>query len=157
DEWRGQSRKAKESKYGMTDLWDPIRRTEVCASCHVGNAKEGKVVTHEMYAAGHPPLPSFEIATFGDGMPRHWQLLAQKSKTAQELLQYDPRELEQTKLVLISGIQCFRDSMRLLAAQAKKSAEEKQGIDLAQLDCAACHHDLIRPSWRQERGYKGKP
>ena len=32
----------------------------MCLSCHLGNAREGRVVTHEMYAAGHPPLPGFE-------------------------------------------------------------------------------------------------
>ena len=28
-----------------------------------------------MYAAGHPPLKSVELASFGDRMPRHWRLL----------------------------------------------------------------------------------
>ncbi len=30
-------------------------------------------MTHEMYAAGHPPLPSVELQTFCEEMPQHWQ------------------------------------------------------------------------------------
>jgi hypothetical protein len=37
DEWRKLDRKSKERDYGMTDLWNPVRRAEVCASCHIGN------------------------------------------------------------------------------------------------------------------------
>jgi hypothetical protein len=34
---------------------------ERCTSCHVGREADGRFVTHEMYAAGHPPLPPLEI------------------------------------------------------------------------------------------------
>ena len=64
--WQKLDRKTKEELYGMNDLWDPVRRAETCASCHIGNYAQGKVVTHAMYAAGHPPLPSFEAATFSE-------------------------------------------------------------------------------------------
>ena len=33
---------------------------------------------HEWYAAGHPPLPSFELASFEAQMPVHWQSLPRK-------------------------------------------------------------------------------
>ena len=42
---------------------DPVRRTELCLSCHLGSTSENKMVTHAMYAAGHPPLPGFEMET----------------------------------------------------------------------------------------------
>src|SRR5262249_28596977 len=47
--WR---RKAPEEKLklGMRDLRNPAVRTQLCVSCHVGNAAEGKVITHAMYA-----------------------------------------------------------------------------------------------------------
>src|SRR5579883_1654145 len=51
DEWRAKSPKAK-FEMGMRDLRDPVSRAEVCVSCHVGNAGEGKVVSHAMFAAG---------------------------------------------------------------------------------------------------------
>src|SRR5205807_1825184 len=42
-------------------------------SCHIGNAVEGKVVSHAMMAAGHPPLPPIEMATFTRNEPQHWR------------------------------------------------------------------------------------
>jgi hypothetical protein len=70
--WRKKTPEEKE-KLGMVNLRDPVRRAELCMSCHVGNAAEGKVVTHAMFAAGHPPLPPFEVATFSQNMPQHWR------------------------------------------------------------------------------------
>ena len=64
----------------MTDLWDPIVRVRTCVSCHVGNVEQGKVLTHAMYAAGHPPLPGIEASTFAAAMPNHWKPLSQKRK-----------------------------------------------------------------------------
>ena len=43
---------------------NPARRAERCTSCHVGSESEGRFVTHEMYAAGHPPLPPVEVMAF---------------------------------------------------------------------------------------------
>jgi hypothetical protein len=43
-----------------------------------------------------------------------------------------------------------------MAAQVTQDAG-KNWPELAQFDCYACHHDLKSPSWRQQRGYKGKP
>jgi hypothetical protein len=159
--WQRLSREEKEKKYGMYDLWDPAKRTAICTSCHLGNGAENKVVTHAMYAAGHPPLPSFEIGTFDKAMPRHWELLRDKTPAAQKRLQYDGTSLEQTKLVAESGVADLRDAMALLASEAKKCAGDGRGteqtLDLAQFDCYACHHDLKAPSWRQKRGYTGAP
>ena len=41
------------------------------------------MVTHEMYAAGHPPLPGFEIATFCSQMPPHWESAAENCGAGQ--------------------------------------------------------------------------
>jgi hypothetical protein len=159
--FRPLSRKAKEDQYGMRDLWDPVRRTELCSSCHIGNKAQGKFVTHEMYAAGHPPLPGFEVGNFSDQMPRHWQYLREKSPALQKELGLKKGEQEQTKLVLVGAAVALRDTMRLLEAQAAEVArapmESDRVLDLANFDCYACHHDLTSPSWRQKRGYKGKP
>lgn len=161
--WRGLSRETKEKQYGMRDLWDPEKRATLCASCHIGNAGEGKVVTHAMYAAGHPPLPSIELATFADAMPRHWKYLAEKPVSVQKILEYDPAKagLERTEFVVVSALVSFRESMTLLAMQAEQGADAKDPDqswpELAQFDCYACHHDLKSNSWRQRRGYVGKP
>ncbi len=161
EEWRKKPRQEKEDVWGMTDLWDPAKRTKKCASCHIGNSDEGKVVTHAMYAAGHPPLPGVEVSTFSDAMPRHWQYLKEKKEAAQKLLDYKPDELERTKLVVIGGLVDLQEAMNLLATQAEaqtRAAEpEGRALDLAQLDCYACHHELKVPGWRQARGYSGTP
>ena len=162
-EWRRRSREEKEHEFGMKDLWDPAKRSKLCLSCHVGDLADGKFVTHAMYAAGHPPLPGVELATFSEEMPRHWQYLAEKKPEVQQLLKFDPQDasLEKTRLVLSSGLAAFRDSMQLLAKQAAEATdgreEEKAWPELAQFDCYACHHELKTPAWRQNRHPKGKP
>jgi hypothetical protein len=160
-QWRALSREEKEQKFGMTDLWDPAKRTRMCASCHIGNAAEGKVVTHAMYAAGHPPLPGFEPALFSDAMPRHWEYLREKKPEAQKLLNFDPSKLEKTELVVVGGAVALREALDVVASQARTAADGKDPatrlLDWAQFDCYACHHDLRSPSWRQQRGYSGPP
>src|SRR5262249_28360518 len=74
----------REVNCGMYTLHAPVGRAELCASCHVGNLHEGKFVTHEMYAAGPPPLPGFEAATFSNSMPRHWRYMHEKSEALQK-------------------------------------------------------------------------
>lgn len=157
--WRSQTPKEKEAKYGMTDLWDPEKRAALCASCHIGNTKEGKVVTHAMYAAGHPPLPGIEMATFSNAMPRHWKYRSEKDPKVREIINYDAAKegLEQTKFVVVAALVSFRESLNLLADQASADAKEAGWPELAQFDCYACHHDLKSDSWRQKRGYAGKP
>jgi hypothetical protein len=114
-----------------------------------------------MYAAGHPPLPGLEVATFSNAMPRHWQDLREKKPDVQRLLNYNPAEHEETKAVVVGGAVEFKQTMNLLATQAEMRARagdpEQRLLDLAQVDCYACHHELKIPSWRQERGYSGSP
>lgn len=158
--WRDLSRPEKNQRFGMTDLWDPVTRATKCASCHIGNPEEQKVVTHAMYAAGHPPLPGLETATFSDAQPRHWQYLREKEDIAKKDLGFNPLRREQTELVAVSGIVALRETMRLFAAQARQEGlvkePETHWPDFARFDCYACHHDLQVPSWRQARGYAGR-
>ncbi len=166
--WQNYNREEKETKFGMTDLWDPVKRATLCASCHVGNSAEGKVVTHEMYAAGHPPLPSFEVASFCDAMPRHWETWQEKLKRQPDKkdlyakgfqFSTDPPEWQQTRLAVLGSVATFRESMNLVAKEAELGARDEKHAwpELAVFDCYACHHDLKTKSWRQERGYEGPP
>ena len=151
------SRDKKETEYGMTDLWDPAKRTALCASCHIGNHAEGKFVTHEMYAAGHPILPGFEVATFSEQMPRHWQLMREKLPEVQKIQGHSASEWEESQLLLVGSAVTLRESMRLLAKQAEYASLKGEMLDWALLDCISCHHDLRLPSWRQEQARLGKP
>lgn len=160
--WRKTTPKEKEDKFGFVDVRNPIRRAKQCFSCHIGNVKEGKVVTHEMYAAGHPPLPGIEIETFASQMQSHWRFLQEKGefqfrdeyvKANFPGVEHDPlTDLPRTKSVMIGGVIALRESLNLFASQAVEENGEAWP-ELAVFDCAACHHDLSSPSWRQNRGY----
>ena len=169
-DWTHLDRKTKERRYGMTDLWDPVRRTEVCASCHIGNVAEKKVVTHTMYAAGHPPLPGFEVSTFSKAQPAHWESLRKKAELPQRWQRLQPppnsRNLENTQLIVVGGLVSLRESMKLIRDQAEAVGRDSQSTgwpDFARFDCYACHHELQAAdgaSWRQSRrrdAYPGRP
>ncbi len=158
-EWRLLSNAEKRAK-GMVNVRDPRERASQCLSCHVGNAHEGKVLTHEMYAAGHPPLPGIEIETFAHHMPPHWRYLNEKPadlpdlQKIRELLSQPEGELQGVKSVLVGGVMTLRESAHLVGQQTAKQAES--GPEFALFDCAMCHHELQTPSWRQRRMLSGR-
>jgi len=129
----------KSLQLGMNDTKDLIRRTEVCLSCHLGNAE--KFVDHEMIAAGHPDL-IFELDSFSAAMPRHWK----------EPVERDPW----------TGARAWSTGMAVqLREHLERVSRRARGgpwPEYAELDCFACHHDLARAedSWRQDRGYPGR-
>lgn len=157
-EWRSKSIEDKAST-GFIDVRNPQHRARQCFSCHIGDARLGRVVTHEMYAAGHPPLPGIEIETFANEMPAHWRNLRQKGDfkhreafikaTRPGYAQHVATDLPQTKSVVIGGVMALRQSLQLFAETSRGS----DWPELAVFDCQACHHDLKFPSRRQELGY----
>lgn len=176
--WRTKSAAQKE-ELGMWDVRSPLRRAELCASCHVGRASEGKVLTHAMYAAGHPILPPLEIVTFAENLPQHWRgphatpYLRNASEEVKALYPAARTRFPRTQMALAGGVIVLRESLRLVSERAggsraivperlwpELSSEERANagdhwgeVAMAQADCAACHHDLAAPSWRQARGY----
>jgi hypothetical protein len=174
--WSYRTRAEKKHDFGLRDLWNPVERAELCFSCHIGNIQENKFVTHEMYAAGHPPLPGIEIATFSEAMPAHWESLSQKAARARQLgekakngptflknaygVDASAMDMEQTRFVAVTSLVAFRDAIRMMesfAAESLAKPSERPWPELAFYDCYACHHDLKSKSWRLERGYSGKP
>jgi hypothetical protein len=150
---------------GMKNLRDPMIKANLCATCHVGNPAEGKVVTHEMYAAGHPPLPPLELVTFMQDEPPHWgypaelpffeQFAKEKPNDTWKIFRYYPedREVYLARHMAAGAIASLKAELELV-----KSAAAAGGlVDFARFDCYACHHDLKYPSARQERGYAGVP
>ncbi|MCS7045726.1 MAG: cytochrome c family protein [Gemmataceae bacterium] len=161
--WRKLTRADKQRDHGLRDLWDPAVRAELCCSCHIGNAAEGKVVTHEMYAAGHPPLPGFEMVSFSDAMPRHWENLAEKVARRPQHKEFhqrvhgyaaDVEDVEAARLLTVSSLTAYRTLLRRTADLAR---QEASWPELAVFDCAACHHDLSNGAWRQRRPGAGPP
>jgi hypothetical protein len=129
--WR---KKTPQEKYadGMVDLRDPTVRARLCMSCHIGSAAEGKVVSHAMFAAGHPPLPPIEIATFSKNMPQHWRDTKDvpafknpelRKKYGIDLKNYHAENLafQQTQSSLIGSVQALCETMKLSRDRAGNS------------------------------------
>jgi hypothetical protein len=180
--WRAESPEIK-AGLGMSDIRNPVTRAKICFSCHIGDVSQNRMVTHEMYAAGHPPLPSIELETFLEKMPRHWRTVEEKKMkpkegstdaTAKERFTnatafFEVNGISESKYrrlesVILSSAVAFRTSVKLIEQQVEKS--NKPGgpawPELALFDCYGCHHDLKIPSWRQVRanevpGYKLRP
>lgn len=175
--WRFLAPETKLMEYGFWDVRSPAPRTQICASCHVGSVEQGRIVTHEMYAAGHPPLPSFEIETFTEQMPRHWREFSTKAeKVIDEFLKYskDPlyREasykkdnLQRTRSLLVGALVTSSEYLKMLGQLANEGVrspvKRSEWPELAVFDCYACHHDLKNLAWRQQRkppvGTPGRP
>lgn len=166
ENWRFLSNEQKFER-GFTDVRSVISRTKLCLSCHLGDAAEGRIVTHEMYAAGHPPLPAFELETFEATMPRHWRSLQEKGDDVrQEFLtrtgqQASGEELSRSKSLLVSSLVAKSESLRLTADLAEGVVSDQilkpQWPEFSQYDCYACHHDLKSESWRQKVQHAGSP
>ena len=176
--WRYLSPQEKQEGFGYTDLRSPANRARACLSCHLGDAPTGRVVTHEMYAAGHPPLPGFEIGAFIQQMPRHWRHPVEKGEQLRKSFleatrdplfaegTFRPNGLPKTTAALVGAMASLSQSVTLLADLAEQRtstllAQRPQWPDLAQYDCFACHHELQSRGWRQFRkqrtGAPGRP
>ena len=153
--WREQTPESKR-KSGQIDLRDPHTKAMKCASCHIGNKEEGKFVTHEMYAAGHPPLPQFELVTYCRDQPRHHvanrdnKAIKAMEPKQQANFHYRPEEMQDARDFAIGTLAAFEATMKLLAEDAKSTAELGTLLDFAHFDCFACHHDLKIESERRK-------
>jgi hypothetical protein len=152
-------------EWGLIDLRDPAVATAQCASCHVGNAREGRFVTHEWYAVGHPPLPPLDLVKYTREQPRHWglpselpyfdKLLKKDEKKAASVFHVRKDESHVARRFAESTLATLRESANL--GDQLGEAGKEDGLDYAAFDCASCHHNLKYPSDRQERGYVGRP
>ena len=158
--WRFLPSAEKES-LGMRDLRNPVRKAENCLGCHLGDVPSGKVVTHAMYAAGHPPLPAFEPESFGVAMGPHWKRVWEKAPKVQAAATeagYQTEAASETQRSLIGALVSLRRTAAIVHDYADTAATDPRAAvwpELAIYDCQACHHELRIPSWRQEAGYGG--
>jgi hypothetical protein len=136
--WRLKTAKEK-ATFGMIDLRDPATRTAVCAACHVGNVAEGKVITHAMYAAGHPPLPAFEVATFSRRLPQHWrdrrdvpffEKPPEKDReVVRKVYHMDSADYQQTQLALASSVAGLANSLKYASERSNLAAGEQMNAE----------------------------
>jgi hypothetical protein len=163
--WRDQPPAVKES-YGFVNLRDHATAATRCASCHIGNRDEGRFVTHEMYAVGHPPLPPLDLVAFTREQPRHWGLPKdlqyfkwlekEDAKKALDVFSIRAGESHVARRFVESTVAGLKSAV-LLTRQLADDDKTKVGLDFAAFDCASCHHNLKYPSDRQDRGYVGVP
>jgi hypothetical protein len=133
--WRAKT-PAEKAEFGFNTMEDPVQRATMCTSCHIGRSERGRIITHEMYAAGHPMLSGFDMEAFADKMPRHWRYSHEKPGGK-------PFNFERTRAVLIGSVVAMKTAVQL--------ADSGRGTwpELARLECYSCHHELQTPSWRQ--------
>ena len=159
---------SEKTKWGLVNLRDPSVAATKCASCHVGNKDEGRFVTHEMFAVGHPPLPPLDLMAYAREQPQHWGLASEMSyitslakkdaEKAFELFHYrGESESLVTRRFVESTIGALAASNVLTGQLAGLAREKNDGLDYAAFDCYSCHHNLKYPSDRQARGYDGPP
>ena len=129
--WRFLSSAEKES-FGMHDLRNPVRKAENCLSCHLGDVASGKVITHAMYAAGHPPLPSFEMESFGKAMGPHWKRIWEKPPQIQRqalAAGYRTEAASESQRTLIGALVALRPSETMpLQATAAPGSESGRNL-----------------------------
>jgi hypothetical protein len=106
-----------------SDLGSPVIKAQVCAGCHV--AGRG-IVDHDLIAAGHPAM-KFELTAYFDHLSKspaaHWR---PKDKNSTEWL---------------AG-QLAVASAAVNGVKKSLQNDQNRGLDLAEFDCAACHHHL---------------
>ena len=125
-------------KAGLYPTEDPIKRAELCLSCHFGNDK--KIVTHRIMGAGHPRL-DFELDTFTATQPAHYEI---------------DKDYYERKVVS-NGIQTWAIG-QALALEKRFDALLKMGEtggifpELVLFDCQACHHSLMTQKWQPRAG-----
>ncbi|WP_339742370.1 hypothetical protein [uncultured Rubinisphaera sp.] len=176
---------AKRYESGQWDVRSYVNRARICASCHIGNVRQGKIITHEMYAAGHPPLPNLEVATYSNQEPAHWNGFFDKSPelkadyaskvipeaNTENVFTDKSRVAEQTTIMLVSGLMNMAEQLRLSAdlidpdvhSPLHQITAEDSSIELhswpefSNYACFNCHHDLRTGTWRQSRKLMLKP
>ena len=171
--WRLLSADEKFNEYGYWDIRSTETQTRICMSCHLGNVEQKKIITHEMYAAGHPPLPSFELSQFVRQMPPHWRRFEEKPQEVRvaylsevrqrtnvrenELLDSGTQNLAMTRATMISSFIVLEEAMRLTADLLEQSPPVVRHPELANYACFACHHELVRDGWRKSRRLTSPP
>lgn len=121
---------------------DLLVRARVCAGCHVGDASRD--MNHDIIAAGHPAL-RFDFATYHNRLPKHWREPAADSPT------YESR------LWLAGVIGQAEASLELALSRAEGSLYVSQWPELANYDCASCHHSLDLANERDPVGQFARP
>lgn len=119
---------------GMYPTADPEARAELCMSCHYSHPEAP--MTHDLMAAGHPPL-LFEAETFRRLQPPH----------------YEYSEAYRERKDVASPLDEWLTGQGVAArAELDALAERVHGDggpfpELIFFSCGSCHHDIREPAW----------
>lgn len=144
------SSQEKEKEHGLTNTKDLSSRNKMCADCHVGNAKKGMEVNHDLIAAGHPRL-NFELSAYSAQYPKHW-------KMSDDLKRYPDFN---AKAWAIGQIESSKVALQLLEDRTTGlhgvDGNKTPWPEFTEFDCFSCHKDLKLNSRKYQGGYSNKP
>jgi len=144
------SSQEKEKEHGLTNTKDMSNRNKLCADCHVGNAKKGMEVNHDLIAAGHPRL-NFELSAYSAQYPKHW-------KMEDDLKRYPDFN---AKAWALGQIDNSKIALQLLEERASGlhgiGSKKSPWPEFSEFDCFSCHKDLNLNSKKYQGGYPNKP
>jgi hypothetical protein len=128
---------------GMYPSEQPLKRAELCLSCHLGT--KDKFATHTIMGAGHPRL-SFELEAYTSNQPAHYIVDAD----------YNERKgkIDGMNLWITGQIENARRSLMLLQTDWFHS-EGMMFPELAFYDCHSCHHPMDKIRWNAQRAGAG--
>ncbi len=132
----GEATHSENRKAGLYPTDDPKARAELCASCHVGDAR--RFVDHRIMGAGHPRM-SFELDTFSQVQPAHFDVDAdyrERGKTAAPAAQ-----------VWAVGQAVMARSL-FDALLDPKRGRHGAWPEFVLFDCHSCHHPMSDKRYR---------
>jgi hypothetical protein len=130
---------------GMNPTEQPLRRAQVCLSCHLGTADQ--YTTHRIMGAGHPRL-AFELDVYSYNQPPHY-----KPKTDSYIRRKGV--IPEANLWVTGQLETAQRYLTLL--QSGLFAANGLTPELAMYDCFGCHHPIDKLRWSRTRAGAGIP
>ncbi len=128
---------------GMYPTEDPVKRAELCLTCHMGT-ETNRRLNHQIQGAGHPRL-SFELDTFTAVQPAHYVI---------DRDYYTRKEVANGVKVWAVG-QAI--ALKRRAAAIADPRRNRMGVfpEFTNFDCHSCHHPLEKPRYERTAGDGG--
>jgi hypothetical protein len=128
---------------GMNATEQPLRRAQLCLSCHLGTADQ--YTTHRIMGAGHPRL-AFELDVYSYNQPPHYRPRNDN---------YIKRKgvIPETNLWITGQLESSQRYLSLL--QSGLFATGGLTPELALYDCFGCHHPIDKLRWSRTRAGAG--
>jgi len=126
---------AEKAQHGFRDLSTAESRAANCVECHVGGP--GRDITHDIMAAGHPPL-QFDLVRYQHMMTPHWE----------------PDKTLEGPAAWLTGAQAVAHAQLAHAARLADAANAG-APDFAAFDCWSCHHPIGTGSVYERHGPAG--